>query len=463
MTSVGLVLLLPAVATTLVGLALIEATRPPWSRLERLAAGMILGPPVLTLAIFLAWQAGVPYGPAAPLVVLGLASGLLLSARARRRGEARSAWAPSRWWIVALVALLAFEALLLWAHPTPEGDGILNFGVKARALHRDGELLPLLREPRMKELHPSYPPHPALVMNVGFLVSGQVSGLAALAGSFTLLPALALFAALFAGRLATRGVSAPRWARRREVVAGAVALAAVGLTPALGGFARSGYGGPALAGLLLVAARAWLDEDHAWRPGIFALGLLPWIKLEGLAWGGLLGGLAVLDAVLRPAPRWRVLAPLGVALGLALVWPLLAWWHELASTLQQGAPIPWLDRVRAWGEEYGVLLTQWSDGLAFGAWPALAGAALAPRVLAGGGGRRLTLLFALLLVAALLLPVLRGTAVGGTAALRLIAQVLPLGLVLAAAAFAALVYPAAPAEAPPPADLAPRSGWRPRS
>lgn len=296
---------------SLVGAALLRPLARGWTRPAFTGAALVLGPPLTTLLVFAAGLPGLPLG-------LPLLLGVVLAAGAvslaTRRRWPPLADLPARAWVPAALmaaAVLVLHATRVWDRAGPEGDGLFNFAVKARAIAELGTPWPLLEHPRAQVIHPDYPLHQPLVMDLGYWCS-HVGGLQALLGDLLMLPGLVLACGALAGRA--------------HPLAGAMAALAVAACGPLRSFAAAGYADPALAGAF--ALGAWGLAAGAGPVAGVAAGLLPWIKLEGLPLALGLVLLAGLPALGRRRPPWGFILP---ALVLGTVWPAVLAVRDLAG------------------------------------------------------------------------------------------------------------------------------------
>jgi hypothetical protein len=410
--------LLAGPLAALLGAALARRLQPGWCLGEVLGAGCVVGPPLLTILLQLASMAGLPYAAAVPWLLLGagaLSVVMLLGGAARGRGAPGTRFIP-----FALAAgVLILEAAHLARQGAPSGDGLTIYGVRARALLEIGRAWPYLQDPMLFAVHPDYPLHQTLWMLIGTRLGAGLPA-AQLLPALLVLPGLALFVA--ARLLRTAGP----W----PAVLAVLALLAP-LRPWV--VARAGYADGQLAALLAVAALG-LDPRRAegrWIPAI-ALGLLPWVKHEGLVLGCTLGALALL---LRGFSRPGGLRASTAAIALAGIWPFeLARNGMLFAFVEQAERPPLGARVEAAVTHFGGVLLGWDEALG----PILiAGLVAAAAVLARctPGSR---LLAAWLPLALLLLPalaVLRGsTSYVNDLAGRLLGQLGPVACALAAEA-----------------------------
>jgi hypothetical protein len=376
-----------------------------------LGAALASGPCALTLTFFLALQAGLPHG--VPLA-LGVVVVLLVVA-----GLAWRRWPPAaqpfaEWIGPALIAAIVAGLLLVRGLevPTPDGDGLFSFGLKARGIHETGEVGPILRHPDMRVVHTDYPLHVPLLMDMGFLFGGDVSGWNALVGSLLVFPGVILFLGCMAAR--------------RSRLAGLVVALLTAFAPVFHTFAVSGYADPALMAAFTIAALLVIECGTPGAAAGLAVGLLPWVKHEGLVLLGLL--LAV--ACLRRKPPWSFLL---VALLVGSIWRI--------SLLALGIEMPMtedLPESGAWGrlveilQHFGLALVD-PEGIFALAWvPVVLACVFCLRDRQAGSNRQTASVVLLCLVGFLVLALLRRPAshlvTSGDVPTRIYLQILPLGM-----------------------------------
>ena len=407
---------------SLLGIGAAGVCRPAWPRAAVVGAGLVIGPPLLALLRLPLVLAGLPAGlSSAALAIATLALAWVGLRRLRTLPAAPgTALGPA---LIAVLAACVVGATWLLA-PSPDGDGIFLYGLKARHLHALGEVFATLRHPHMAMLNPAYPLALPLQMETGYLFAGDMSGLAALAPGLLVLPGLTLLL----GSLAAR----------RQVWSGWLVGLLVAFLPAFHTYATSGYADLALAAVAAVALLAALEGAPTLGLAGLATGLLPWIKHEGWVLAAI-AGVAALVACRGRSPFWTRFLPPAVLL--AAVWPLVL----IAGGIQPDLgvvldPRPLAERapdvLRIFFEE----ATRADSILALTPLPILVACLLG--LAAAGPDRRLSLMVLALLVVAIALPILRGSnpqhLMDGTAA-RLLLPSLPLGLLLVGRIFAGRV------------------------
>jgi len=293
---------LAPIAATLLGYGVLRWLRPGWPAFALLGAAMASGPALATLVIFLAVAVGLPYGTSLAYGVLLLGCALTASAWIRRPAGDLTGAVPAS---VAGSFVLVDLVLNWFATPGPFGDGLNNFGVKARAFHALGEPFAFLSDERLYAIHPDYPLQQPYVRCLGYLFDGTTSSLAGLSGNLLVVPGVVLFLVA----MAARNGSLAAW-----LLAGIA-----GLLPALRSYLNAGYSDPHLAAVLALAVVGLVTARRGFLASAVLAGLLPWIKLEGAA---LLAILCVL-AMFRPWPSRRVRVTwVAVAGAVGCIWPV---------------------------------------------------------------------------------------------------------------------------------------------
>jgi hypothetical protein len=296
--------LLAPLTGTLLGFGLLRRCAPEWPTAVRLGAGMVIGPPLATLLVFLGVVAGLPYGPWMAWFLLVLGGGVCFFPGPRTRSPAPlpvGAIVISAAGALWLLGVLGLDWL---ASPTPDSDGMLNFGLKARAFHVFRDPIGFLQDPRLYALHPDYPLHVPYAMCLGWLWSGDMASCHALSADLLVLPGAALFLGTVIGA--------------RSVTAAGAVVTLYALLPCVRfGFVIGGADS-ILAAVTLVAGYGLLSGRASPVAGGIAAGLLTWIKLEGVI---ILAALAVL-ALVRPWPRPRDRALMLASVSLGAIWPL---------------------------------------------------------------------------------------------------------------------------------------------
>ncbi len=366
---------------------------PRW--LFALALGPAVGLGALSLVYF-AWRWG--GGSSAQFTPLGWLAlvGAALAAGYRLHRERRERSAPARipratgrraaLLAGGLTLLVAYTLVagIFFARQLPYGrfDAWAIWTGRARLLHRAEE--PSIPFSQMRRAHPDYPLFLPGALAAQFALSGtEDSAIPQATGGLFLLAAAAGLA------LAVRGVGgASVWA--------ATAAGLFLTTPMAWWWGFAQCADVPLAYLLVTAAALLglllpLDRPSAVPPALagFLLGLLPWMKNEGLLLGTLLGGWFALRAVGSAVGRRRLAAVVAGALpGLVAVALFRVSWapHSDLGAFAGGVTERWLDLAR-WPivlRAFAERLAPLGEGMDWGlVWPL---ALLAP--LAGWLGRR---------------------------------------------------------------------------